>query len=275
MPQNVILEIQTGTSKKLYFGWSGEASKALPPHAVFTQTNGTKLDVLEIDPQVGQAVGLQDGQKIQVDFCKNVPSCTSVSVEPLTEDDWEILELHAQHVEDHLLSQLRVVYKEQVICVWIHGKTLVRLVVAGELDPQVPFAKLSNHSQVIVAPKVRRTIQPSSELNTEKPKSVPAVALRIVSSTSKLDPLHLMVHPESIPFSLPNLSHVRLKKLVPAFQRKNTTTPKSTETEEIKEEEVSAVFATLVLSTRVPLHHVQVGAVLKDTLALKDFDIIK
>jgi peroxin-1 len=44
-----------------------------------------------MDPQLGQAIGLQDGQKVNVEFCRNVPECATVHVEPLTEDDWEIL----------------------------------------------------------------------------------------------------------------------------------------------------------------------------------------
>ncbi|KAI7894222.1 P-loop containing nucleoside triphosphate hydrolase protein [Mucor mucedo] len=266
LPQNVILEIQTNT-KRHYFGWSGEASKALPPHAVFTAQNN-KLDVLEMDPQVGLAIGLQDGQKVSVDFCKGVPDCLSVSVEPYTEDDWEILELHAQHVEENLLSQLRVVYTEQVICVWIHGKTLVRLVVAGELDPNVPFAKLSNLSQVVVAPKVRR----QATVVKEEVKVQKAVALR-TSPGDTMDDLQVLVHPESVG-ALKGVSHVRLKKLVPAFQRRSKVST-GNDTEHETEEETSAVFATLVVHESVPLGHVMVGAVLKMTLGLKDFDIVK
>lgn len=51
-------------SKKFYCGWSGEASKALQPNSVFTMGPNGKLDVLEIDPQLGTAMGLQEGQKV-------------------------------------------------------------------------------------------------------------------------------------------------------------------------------------------------------------------
>ena len=70
LPQNVILEISWSTAKdgsnkkKTYCGWSGEASKPLPPNAVFTYGENSKLEVLEMDPQVGQAVGLVEGQKV-------------------------------------------------------------------------------------------------------------------------------------------------------------------------------------------------------------------
>jgi peroxin-1 len=86
-----MLEITNNNNKKVYCGWSGEASKPLQPNSVFTHGPNGKLDVLEMDPQLGQAIGLQDGQKVNVEFCRNVPECATVHVEPLTEDDWEIL----------------------------------------------------------------------------------------------------------------------------------------------------------------------------------------
>lgn len=51
-------------AKKIYCGWSGEASKPLQPNSVFIHGANGKLDVLEMDPQWGMAVGLQDGQKV-------------------------------------------------------------------------------------------------------------------------------------------------------------------------------------------------------------------
>lgn len=266
LPQNIVLEIQGNQDqKKVYFGWSGEASKPLPANAVFTHG---KFDVLEMDPQVGLAAGLQDGQKINVEFCKNVPDCTTVSVEPLTEDDWEILELHAGYVEEHLLSQLRVVYSDQIICVWIHGKTLVRLVVA-ELDPKQDYLKLSNTAEVIVAPKVRKLKQEEEDLSTTVEKKVqPSIALR--TCVGDIEGLQVHVHPDSMLALGGATERVRLTKLVPGFLRRSKT-----DHQEDVEDEIKAVFANVVLSTNVPLKHIAIGSVLRNSLEIKDFDIIK
>lgn len=51
-------------NKKVFCGWSGEASKPLQPNSVFIHGANGKLDVLEMDPQLGLAIGLQDGQKV-------------------------------------------------------------------------------------------------------------------------------------------------------------------------------------------------------------------
>ncbi|CAO3681391.1 Peroxisome biosynthesis protein pex1 [Rhizopus azygosporus] len=287
LPQNVILEISPvdqKTTKKVYCGWSGESSKPLPPNSVFTLGPNGKLDVLEMDPQLGTAIGLQEGQKVNVDFCRNVPECSTVHVEPLTEDDWEILELHAGYVEDNLLSQVRTVYNNQIMCVWIHGKTLVKLVVGG-IEPKHEYAKLTNQSEVIVAPKVRKTTQSSpseeSALTSSTPKKMqPSVTVRAAPCDESVGDLCVHVHPDCIT-SLRNENgqapqRVRLAKLIPFFLTSSSSRREEEQQQETEEIPIAkALFATLVLSTQVPLRHVMIGSVLKKSLEIKDFDMIK
>lgn len=56
-----------------------------------------------------------------------IPLATIINVVPFEEDDWEILELHAGYLEEQLLNQVRTVYKDQIICIWINQQALVRL----------------------------------------------------------------------------------------------------------------------------------------------------
>ncbi|KAL7321939.1 Peroxisome biosynthesis protein pex1 [Mucor circinelloides] len=288
LPQNVILEVvgastnaaDKSPAKKIYCGWSGEASKPLQPNSVFIHGANGKLDVLEMDPQWGMAVGLQDGQKVNVEFCRNVPQCATVHVEPLTEDDWEILELHAGYVEENLLSQIRVVYANQIMCVWIHGKTLVRLAVA-ELDPKQEFLKLTNQSEVIVAPKVRRQATATEEASDLQPqqqlkKVQPSIGLRTCTAVD-VDALSVKIHPDSMGVLGQQYERVRLTKLVPAFM--SNASKKRDEDQQSQEMEESpvakAVFANVVITKEVPLRHIVVGSVLKNTLSIKDFDMVK
>lgn len=300
LPQNVILEIASSSppntnqqNKKLYCGWSGEASKPLNPNSVFTHGPNSKLDVLEMDPQLGLSSGFTDGQKILVEFCRNVPECATVSVEPLTEDDWEILELHAGYVEENLLSKLRVVYPGQIVCVWIHGKTLVKLVVASEgMDPKVEYAKLTNMSEVIVAPKVRnktKSVEESNDLATSgvNKKKQRSIGLRVCPLKIS-DELTVHVHPDSI-HALGEQAEskiIKLSKLVPAYNytkkvekeengNNNEEVLINGEAEEQQQQIAKSVFATFVLSKDIPLRHIAIGSVLARTLDIKDFDIVK
>ncbi|KAI8076629.1 P-loop containing nucleoside triphosphate hydrolase protein [Gilbertella persicaria] len=223
----------------------------------------------------------KEGQKVQVEFCRNVPECTTVHVEPLTEDDWEILELHAGYVEENLLSQLRVVYTHQTICVWIHGKTLVRLAVAS-IEPKQDYVKLTNQSEVIVAPKVRKSnqsVEEVSELNNQAiiQKTQPSVRLRACSVQLEMDSLSVHVHPDSIESLLNSNgdmpSVIRLTKLLPGFSKSNKEEQQESDNDQYSP--VKAVFARIYVSLSVPLNHVVIGSILKSTLEIKDFDIVK
>lgn len=191
-------------------------------------------------------------------------------------------ELHAGYVEENLLSQIRVVYTNQIMCVWIHGKTLVRLAVA-ELDPKQEFLKLTNQSEVIVAPKVRRqataaAAEEVSDLQSQpQPKKVqPSMGLRTCSAVS-VDALSVKIHPDSMGALGQSCERVRLTKLVPAFMsnasKKRDEDQPAQETEEVPV--AKAVFANVVVTKEVPLRHIVVGSVLKDTLDIKDFDMAK
>jgi len=83
-------------------------------------------------------------RKVEVGLLYDLPIAKSVATEPLTTDDWEILvhvhgiaynhlthvlfqELHAEHVESTLLSQVRVAPSNQEVDVWVLGRTRIRL----------------------------------------------------------------------------------------------------------------------------------------------------
>ncbi|KAF7730872.1 Peroxisome biosynthesis protein pex1 [Apophysomyces ossiformis] len=287
VPQNVVLEIAWSTksneeAKKAYFGWSGEASKALPPNSVFTHGQNSKLDVLEMDPQLGMAIGLNEGEKVNVEFCRNVPDCAAVHVEPYAEDDWEILELHAGYVEENLLSQLRVVYTNQLMCVWVHGRTLVRLKVV-ELNPGHGFVKLTTNSEVIVAPKVRKSSKPADiaaaqNLSAKQQKLAPHVCLRSVPETvldaSRINKASVFVHPDSVG-ELAGQSIVRVSKIIPGFSRRETSEEKETSGAAEEITQAKAIYAPLVLSSDVPKNHVYVDKSIRTTLDMKDYDLLK
>jgi peroxin-1 len=170
------------------------------------------------------------------------------------------------------------------MCVWIHGKTLVRLAVA-ELDPKQAYVKLTNQSEVIVAPKVRRPTataanEEASELSTTNVsrKLQPSIGLRTctIDQETMVDPLTVYIHPDSLEIFNDIPERVRLTKLVPAFMSANNKNKREEDQVELEESvQAKAIFANLIVSKAVPLKHVVVGSVLKSTLEIKDFDIIK
>ncbi|TDL24398.1 hypothetical protein BD410DRAFT_119913 [Rickenella mellea] len=113
-----------------YVGWTGMTSASSLARFKSSTTSGTGsegLETVEIDPQFASALGFGLGDVVEIGLIHDLKPATSVGTEPLTSDDWEILELHASYVEQNLLAQVRVACVGQEVDVWVLGRTRVRL----------------------------------------------------------------------------------------------------------------------------------------------------
>ncbi|KAF8971068.1 P-loop containing nucleoside triphosphate hydrolase protein [Flammula alnicola] len=151
-----------------YVGWTGMASASSLAHFNAGQSGDGGFETIEIDPQYAQGLGLTQGDLVEIGLLHDLPHAKSVGTEPLTSDDWEIIEIHASHVESTLLSQVRVAKIGQEIDVWVLGRTRVRLRVTS-LDPSSKghALLLTTNTEVSIAPKLHR--------NRETPLSKPSV----------------------------------------------------------------------------------------------------
>ncbi|OWF49208.1 peroxisome biogenesis factor 1-like [Mizuhopecten yessoensis] len=141
-----VFELTFGDDSKVFVSWSGE----------IIRTNTGTDGVLQINGLYGSKLGLKDGDQVIVRHIPGVHGATRVGVEPLSTDDWEILERHAGYIESHLLDQVRVVWKSQILPVWVEKSTCVFLKI-GTVDPDRSCVILKNETEVIVSPKVRNT----------------------------------------------------------------------------------------------------------------------
>ncbi|KIK68962.1 hypothetical protein GYMLUDRAFT_80351 [Collybiopsis luxurians FD-317 M1] len=118
------------------------------------------LETVEIDPQYSQSLGLAQGDIVEIGLIHDMAIASSVATEPLSSDDWEIIEIHASHVESTLLSQVRVAKVGQEINVWVLGRTRVRLKIVS-LDPQPKnnALLLGTNTEVSIAPKLHANKQ--------------------------------------------------------------------------------------------------------------------
>lgn len=146
------------------------SSKAISkPKTVYTSWSGatSSEDTIDIDSIWAEGLGFQDGQLVNLSFSTvTQPLCEMAHVQPLTEDDWEILSNNAGYLESQFLNQIGVIYIEETIAIWLHHQIVVRLKVVA-LDGSVSDAKsmrLAQDSQVVVAPKGRKkTVNDSIE----------------------------------------------------------------------------------------------------------------
>ncbi|XP_036262672.1 LOW QUALITY PROTEIN: peroxisomal ATPase PEX1 [Molothrus ater] len=109
-------------------------------------------NIAEINRHLAEKLGITDGEQVFLEPCSHVSSCQQVEVEPLTADDWEILELHASSLERHLLDQIRVVFPGAIFPVWVEQHTHVYIRI-GTLVPAAPYGRLEPCTELLVCPK--------------------------------------------------------------------------------------------------------------------------
>ncbi|CAK4784638.1 unnamed protein product [Aphanomyces euteiches] len=119
-------------------------------------------DELEISMEFALCLRLADamqsmpGLHINVALAPFVPVAQTVEMEPCTSDDWEIIQLHAGYLENEILRQICVVQHLQQVPIRIQQHIVVHL--TALLPPDMPFARLSSNSEVIIAPKERQAL---------------------------------------------------------------------------------------------------------------------
>ncbi|KAI9053395.1 hypothetical protein LZ554_002354 [Drepanopeziza brunnea f. sp. 'monogermtubi'] len=192
LAQNVIIELnyrapqpagsgQTGSppTRSIFVGWTGmQSQRKLAPIVSRDGISGTRgsmsgreqdMPLIEIDATFARSLGLSDGQKVTASIHLDPPVAHTINIEPLTPEDWEIIELHANFLELNAVSQLRALPnpnytpngpKPQPHPLTLHlSPTSTASIIVTSLAPEPPasspFAKLSPDAEVIVAPKSR------------------------------------------------------------------------------------------------------------------------
>ncbi|KAF5321496.1 hypothetical protein D9619_001501 [Psilocybe cf. subviscida] len=151
-----------------YVGWTGMASASSLAHFNAAQSSEGGFETIEIDPQYAQGLGLAQGDLVEIGLLHDLPPAKSFGTEPLTSDDWEIIEIHASHVENTLLSQVRVAKVGQEINVWVLGRTRVRLRVTN-IDPPAKgdAVLITTNTECSIAPKLHKARDaPRNKTNT-------------------------------------------------------------------------------------------------------------
>lgn len=119
--------------------------------------------------------GFSECSEVQVAALASIQDADTLKVEPLTCEDWELLETAAEFLEDGaLLRQVSVVYSAQTIPLWVGGHDFawIRIlpenfhhrssVWPGSNNNQSSCLRLVRDIRVVVAPKARRKHEPRS-----------------------------------------------------------------------------------------------------------------
>jgi peroxin-1 len=131
---------RTGGASCLLVSWEGSVS------------NGEEV---ELSSSLWGA--LRADSAVRLEPMEAPPVCGVVCVEPLTSDDWEMLELNAGYLEEQILNQTYVLSLGQEFPLWIYGKQMVRLLVKS-LDCG-PSGVMRPDTSFVVEPKPRKAMR--------------------------------------------------------------------------------------------------------------------
>ncbi|KAF7315231.1 putative peroxisomal biogenesis AAA ATPase pex1 [Mycena indigotica] len=213
----VHLTLENAARTEVFVGWTGMASASS-----LAQFNSSDpgLETVEIDPQYASSLGLKQNDTVEIGLVHDLPLATSVATEPLTADDWEIIEIHASHVESTLLSQVRVAKVDQEIDVWVLGRTRVRLrVVSVSPESKGNALLLTTNTEVSISPKLhgKKLVTParptvngvsSSTTHAHAPPEDP----KTVVTSERLR----VIRPQALATAFPEHSGSELLALVPS-----------------------------------------------------------
>ncbi|XP_043923611.1 peroxisome biogenesis factor 1 [Protopterus annectens] len=112
-------------------------------------------NIVEISRHLGEKLGVQDGEQVVLKACSLLLSCQQVMVEPVSSDDWEILELHSSNLERQLLDQVRIVFPKATFPVWVDQHTVIYIKIIF-LVPATPYGRLEPFTELIVTTEPRQ-----------------------------------------------------------------------------------------------------------------------
>ena len=144
-------------------GPSASSSSAAPaagrPRLLYAAWQGAVAPsegALGVPAALAACLGLRQGAPVALRplLEAEVPRAEAVVVEPLTNDDWEVVELNAGHLEERLLEQAGAAAVGQVLPLWAR-QAAARLLVTALVPAGLPVARLGPGTELHIAPKPR------------------------------------------------------------------------------------------------------------------------
>ncbi|XP_044389681.1 peroxisome biogenesis protein 1 isoform X3 [Triticum aestivum] len=143
LPAVLALELRGPDGARWRLAWAGAVSASASPDAV------------EVSQQFAACISLPDSTKASLSAISVLPKAKFVSVEPISEEDWEVLELNSELAEEAILKQVGIIYDGMKFPLWLHGHNVVEFLVISA-SPSNSIVQLVPGTEVAVAPKKRK-----------------------------------------------------------------------------------------------------------------------
>lgn len=141
-PSRLVLELRMSANlggKPWYLAWGGA---------------GAASSQIEVPEALAECIGLADGTRVHVRVLSDLSRASKVEIEPASEDDWEVLELNADYLEEQILNQVGVLHEGQRFPVWVQGQTI--LILHAVATAPRKLVQLVHGAELVVTPMTRR-----------------------------------------------------------------------------------------------------------------------
>ena len=135
------LRVVSSSNRTSYLMWSDD--EAMTP--------------LRLSTELAKCLALKDGEVVRVSKAFGVSEAKNVEIEPVSSDDWEMIELNGGHLEQNLLGQISLVWSNAVLPIWIKN-ACVRIRVKTNSGDR-PLRLTRDVTQLLVVPKPRDKIE--------------------------------------------------------------------------------------------------------------------
>ena len=242
--------------KKVYLTWSGRRCSTS----------------IRIGKDFAECLGMRDGDVVSVSKCKSVVEAKNVEVEPVSSDDWEMIELNGGHLEQNLLGQIAAVWSDAVFPIWIRN-ALVRVRVKTNSGDKV-LRLTRNVTQLLVVPKPREKIEDVKGGEEEDQKD-PIVNARVTVHRVLFDSQRIIRISPCVADAM-NLKHHEISNVVVALwpRRRRKKRKQGEEEEEDEDQRKTIDFMRVSIDSRLRYMHVSVPTHVRNDLHIAMYSTV-
>ncbi|XP_039592798.1 peroxisome biogenesis factor 1 isoform X1 [Polypterus senegalus] len=198
LQENQAIELSWGSHHSAFLSWTGGR-----------QSSFHGENIVEVSRQFAEKLGIEDGEEAFLKPCQQVSSVQQVFVEPVSPDDWEILELHSASLEQSLLDQIRIIYPNGIFPVWVNHHTAISIKIES-MTPACSYGRLEQLTELVISPKLRKAERASSGFpftSDKQQRILKEEAVDTVTARAALEDVTLKKQPEETP---KNIEHYQL-----------------------------------------------------------------
>lgn len=259
-----------------YLGWSGYQTYSSQP-------------TIQIDPKTSQTLSLPTKSEVSLYVQPHPPSITSAEVEPLTSEDWDLIQIHAGLMENTIIQQSRCLTRGQQFVYFVSGSgvSVVMKVIKlkgisgqdGAEESDIDHGILGPLSEIAVAPKSRQptagkpSVKRSSSQTRTRDEKPSTILKRAVSFENEEDlkGFEIGLNRRGLPLGLRSQDFVYCSVVPSPSTNLNNNQPSSTPGSEKSEEELSMTKKIVVKIThkpQTPINQVTLSPLLASSLSI-------